>query len=164
MLRILDRGSVELDLESLGIPDRERTLFRKILNQPNGLILVTGPTGSGKTTTLYAALQYLASDDVNIVTVEDPIEYDLPRTNQTQVNPRVDYSFAEALRSILRQDPDMIMVGEIRDAETLSIAVRASITGHLVLSTLHTNSSIGAIPRLLDLGIEPFLRSCASSQ
>ncbi|NCW77057.1 MAG: type II secretion system protein GspE [Oxalobacteraceae bacterium] len=132
---------------------------RAVLAQPHGIVLVTGPTGSGKTTTLYAALAQLNASTINILTVEDPIEYELPGVGQTQVNPRIDMSFAKALRAILRQDPDVIMIGEIRDLETAQIAVQASLTGHLVLATLHTNDAAAAITRLLDMGIEPFLLS-----
>jgi general secretion pathway protein E len=133
--------------------------FDRLVKQPHGIVLVTGPTGSGKTTTLYAMLSRLDSASTNIMTVEDPIEYDLAGIGQTQVNPRIDMTFARALRAILRQDPDVIMIGEIRDQETAQIAVQASLTGHLVLATLHTNDSISAITRLLDMGIEPFLLS-----
>ena len=130
-----------------------------LFHQPHGIVLVTGPTGSGKTTTLYAAIRRLDHDTSNIMTVEDPIEYDLPGVGQTQVNPKIDMSFARALRSILRQDPDVIMIGEIRDLETAQIAVQASLTGHLVLATLHTNDAATAVTRLIDMGIEPFLLS-----
>jgi general secretion pathway protein E len=130
-----------------------------MINQPHGIVLVTGPTGSGKTTTLYAALSLLNAATTNIMTVEDPIEYDLNGVGQTQVNPRIDMTFAKALRAILRQDPDVIMIGEIRDLETAQIAVQASLTGHLVLATLHTNDAAAAVTRLLDMGIEPFLLS-----
>jgi general secretion pathway protein E len=130
-----------------------------LINQPHGIVLVTGPTGSGKTTTLYAALSRLDASTSNILTVEDPIEYDLPGIGQTQVNAKIDMSFAAALRAILRQDPDIIMIGEIRDLETAQIAVQASLTGHLVLATLHTNDSVSAVTRLTDMGVEPFLLS-----
>jgi general secretion pathway protein E len=133
--------------------------FDRLINQPHGIVLVTGPTGSGKTTTLYAALSRVNSTTTNILTVEDPIEYDLQGVGQTQVNPRIDMTFAKALRAILRQDPDVIMIGEIRDLETAQIAVQASLTGHLVLATLHTNDAAAAVTRLLDMGIEPFLLS-----
>ena len=133
--------------------------FNKLINQPHGIVLVTGPTGSGKTTTLYAALSRLNASTTNILTVEDPIEYELPGIGQTQVNAKIDMTFAKALRAILRQDPDVIMIGEIRDLETAQIAVQASLTGHLVLATLHTNDSAAAVTRLLDMGIEPFLLS-----
>jgi len=133
--------------------------FDQLITQPHGIVLVTGPTGSGKTTTLYAALSRLNTSTTNILTVEDPIEYELAGVGQTQVNPRIDMTFAKALRAILRQDPDVIMIGEIRDLETAQIAVQASLTGHLVLATLHTNDAAAAITRLLDMGIEPFLLS-----
>jgi general secretion pathway protein E len=133
--------------------------FDKLVKQPHGIVLVTGPTGSGKTTTLYAMLTRLDAGSTNIMTVEDPIEYDLAGIGQTQVNARIDMTFARALRAILRQDPDVIMIGEIRDQETAQIAVQASLTGHLVLATLHTNDSVSALTRLLDMGIEPFLLS-----
>jgi general secretion pathway protein E len=129
----------------------------KLIHQPHGIVLVTGPTGSGKSTTLYAALGRLDAAATNILTVEDPIEYDLPGIGQTQVNPRIDLTFAAALRAILRQDPDIIMIGEIRDLETAQIAVQASLTGHLVLATLHTNDAVSAVTRLTDMGVEPFL-------
>ena len=135
------------------------TAFDRLIAQPHGIVLVTGPTGSGKTTTLYAALSRLDSSTTNILTVEDPIAYDLEGIGQTQVNARIDMTFAKALRSILRQDPDVVMIGEIRDLETAQIAVQASLTGHLVLATLHTNDSISAVTRLIDMGIEPFLLS-----
>jgi general secretion pathway protein E len=137
--------------------DTTLAALRELVRQPHGIILVTGPTGSGKTTTLYAALSQLDSKHTNIVTVEDPIEYDLDGVGQTQVNPRIDLTFARALRAILRQDPDVVMIGEIRDLETAQIAVQASLTGHLVLATLHTNDAAGAVVRLVDMGIEPFL-------
>jgi general secretion pathway protein E len=133
--------------------------FEHLIAQPHGIVLVTGPTGSGKTTTLYAALQRLDAAHSNIMTVEDPIEYELPGVGQTQVNPKIDLDFAKALRAILRQDPDIIMIGEIRDHETAQIAVQASLTGHLVLATLHTNDAVSAVTRLTDMGIEPFLLS-----
>ncbi len=135
------------------------TLLQKLIRRPHGILLVTGPTGSGKTTTLYAALSLLNDHKRNIMTVEDPIEYYLDGINQTQVNTKVDMSFARGLRAILRQDPDVVMVGEVRDLETAEIAVQASLTGHLVLSTLHTNSAVGSITRLRDMGVEPFLLS-----
>jgi general secretion pathway protein E len=133
--------------------------FTQLLAQPHGIVLVTGPTGSGKTTTLYAALQQLDAARFNIMTVEDPIEYELAGIGQTQVNPKIDLDFAKALRAILRQDPDIIMIGEIRDHETAQIAIQASLTGHLVLATLHTNDAVSAVTRLTDMGIEPFLLS-----
>ena len=157
VLRLLDKQAGRLDLHQLGMdPAIEQTLDG-LIHKPNGILLVTGPTGSGKTTTLYAALSRLNDATRNIMTVEDPIEYYLDGIGQTQVNSRVDMSFARGLRAILRQDPDIVMVGEIRDLETAQIAVQASLTGHLVLSTLHTNTAVGAITRLRDMGIEPFL-------
>jgi len=159
VLRLLDKEAGRLDLGKLGMGPRTLVTFDKLVHQPHGIVLVTGPTGSGKTTTLYAALGRLDSSTTNILTVEDPIEYDLDGIGQTQVNARIDMTFAKALRSILRQDPDVIMIGEIRDLETAQIAVQASLTGHLVLATLHTNDSVSAITRLIDMGIEPFLLS-----
>ena len=157
VLRILDRSSVELDLAKLGFTDAMRGELSELLRQPNGIVLVTGPTGSGKTTTLYTALDMLNSTERKIFTVEDPIEYQMPGINQIQVQPRIGLDFANALRSILRQDPDIIMVGEIRDLETAQIAIQASLTGHLVLSTVHTNSAAATITRLLDMGVERYL-------
>ncbi|MCI4185934.1 type II secretion system ATPase GspE [Dickeya dianthicola] len=159
VLRLLDKNSVRLDLETLGMAEHHRRQLDTLINRPHGIILVTGPTGSGKSTTLYAALSRLNSAERNIMTVEDPIEYELEGIGQTQVNPKVDMTFARGLRAILRQDPDVVLVGEIRDGETAQIAVQASLTGHLVLSTLHTNSALGALSRLQDMGIEPFLLS-----
>jgi general secretion pathway protein E len=159
VLRLLDKESGKLDLESLGMSPDTQAQFDKLISQPHGIVLVTGPTGSGKTTTLYAALSRLNNASTNILTVEDPIEYELNGVGQTQVNARIDMTFAKALRAILRQDPDIIMIGEIRDLETAQIAVQASLTGHLVLATLHTNDSAAAVTRLLDMGIEPFLLS-----
>jgi general secretion pathway protein E len=159
VLRLLDKESGKLDLQKLGMSDEAMVQFDELIAQPHGIILVTGPTGSGKTTTLYAALSRLKKSSTNILTVEDPVEYELEGIGQTQVNPRIDMSFAKALRAILRQDPDIIMIGEIRDLETAQIAVQASLTGHLVLATLHTNDSAAAVTRLLDMGIEPFLLS-----
>jgi general secretion pathway protein E len=157
VLRLLDKEVGRLQLERLGMaPDVLRGLD-ELIHQPHGIFLATGPTGSGKTTTLYAALGRLDAATTNILTVEDPIEYDLPGIGQTQVNPRINLSFASALRAILRQDPDVIMIGEIRDLETAQIAVQASLTGHLVLATLHTNDAVSAVTRLLDMGVEPFL-------
>ncbi|NIY46290.1 type II secretion system ATPase GspE [Cedecea colo] len=157
VLRLLDKNSVPLELAALGMPPLLCQQVSALLAQPHGIILVTGPTGSGKSTTLYAGLSQLNNKERNILTVEDPIEYDLPGIGQTQVNSKVDMTFARGLRAILRQDPDVVMVGEIRDGETAEIAVQASLTGHLVLSTLHTNSAAGAVTRLQDMGIEPFL-------
>ena len=159
VLRLLDKEAGRLDLQNLGMSTEVLAQFDKLIAQPHGIVLVTGPTGSGKTTTLYAALSRLNSTSTNILTVEDPIEYELTGIGQTQVNPRIDMTFAKALRAILRQDPDIIMIGEIRDLETAQIAVQASLTGHLVLATLHTNDSAAAVTRLLDMGIEPFLLS-----
>lgn len=159
VLRLLDKNNARLNLEDLGMTGHNREHFSSLIRKPHGIILVTGPTGSGKSTTLYAGLTEINSRDRNILTVEDPIEFDLPGIGQTQVNPRVDMTFARGLRAILRQDPDVVMVGEIRDVETAQIAVQASLTGHLVLSTLHTNTAAGAITRLEDMGIEPFLLS-----
>jgi general secretion pathway protein E len=157
VMRLLDKQAGRLNLTSLGMPRETLNTLDKLINQPHGIILVTGPTGSGKTTTLYAALGQLDTKRHNIMTVEDPIEYDLEGIGQTQVNPKVDVTFARALRAILRQDPDIIMIGEIRDLETAQIAVQASLTGHLVLATLHTNDAAGAVTRLVDMGVEPFL-------
>lgn len=157
VLRLLDKQAGRLDLEQLGMDHDTKTMIDGLIAKPHGIILVTGPTGSGKTTTLYAALTRLNDHSRNIMTVEDPIEYYLDGVGQTQVNTRVDMTFARGLRAILRQDPDVVMVGEIRDLETAEIAVQASLTGHLVLSTLHTNTAVGAITRLRDMGVEPFL-------
>ena len=159
VLRLLDKNNARLNLEDLGMTQANRNHFSSLIRKPHGIILVTGPTGSGKSTTLYAGLSEINSKDRNILTVEDPIEFDLQGIGQTQVNPRVDMTFARGLRAILRQDPDVVMVGEIRDIETAQIGVQASLTGHLVLSTLHTNTAAGAITRLEDMGIEPFLLS-----
>lgn len=159
VLRLLDKQNARLDLVQLGMEPRTLNLMKKLIAMPHGIILVTGPTGSGKTTTLYAALSSLNNQTRNILTVEDPIEFDLPGIGQTQVNYKVNMTFAKGLRAILRQDPDVVMVGEIRDLDTAQIAIQASLTGHLVLSTLHTNSAVGAITRLHDMGIEPFLLS-----
>ncbi|WP_374703418.1 GspE/PulE family protein [Bacillus sp. Marseille-P3661] len=157
VIRILDLGSVLNKLSELGFNKINYKRFIKLIEQPSGIILITGPTGSGKSSTLYAALNYLNSDEVNIITVEDPVEYQIEGINQVQVNANVGLTFAAGLRSILRQDPNIIMVGEIRDTETAEIAIRASLTGHLVLSTLHTNSAIATIPRLIDMDVEPYL-------
>ena len=157
VLRLLDKNSTRLDLQDLGMTDGNRARFSQLIDKPHGIILVTGPTGSGKSTTLYAGLSQIDSKERNILTVEDPIEYAIEGIGQTQVNTKVDMTFARGLRAILRQDPDVVMVGEIRDAETAEIAVQASLTGHLVLSTLHTNTAVGAVTRLRDMGIEPFL-------
>ena len=157
VMRLLDKQAGRLTLENLGMANDVQTRFNTLLHKPDGIILVTGPTGSGKTTTLYAGLARINVKSRNILTVEDPIEYYIDGIGQTQVNSKVGMSFARGLRSILRQDPDIVMIGEIRDLETATIAVQASLTGHLVLSTLHTNSAIGAITRLRDMGVEPFL-------
>ena len=159
VLRLLDKQAGSLDLDQVGMEPGELEIMNTIIRKPHGIILVTGPTGSGKTTTLYAVLTRLNNKDRNIMTVEDPIEYYLDGVSQTQVQPKVDMSFARGLRAILRQDPDVVMVGEIRDLETAEIAVQASLTGHLVLSTLHTNTAIGSVTRLRDMGVEPFLVS-----
>ncbi len=157
VLRILDRGAVRLGLPDLGLEGRLLDSWKQVIAHPHGIVLVTGPTGSGKTTTLYAAVEILRSGRVNILTVEDPVEYQIEGIGQMQVNPRINLTFAAGLRSILRQDPDIIMVGEIRDDETALIAVQAALTGHLVLSTLHTNDAASAAPRLMDMNIEPYL-------
>ncbi|MBI4212422.1 MAG: type II secretion system ATPase GspE, partial [Deltaproteobacteria bacterium] len=161
VMRLLDAGSVLLDLDTLGFSGHNLETFKKILNFKNGIILVTGPTGSGKTTTLYAALSRLNTNDVKILTVDDPVEYQLKGANQMQVNPKINLTFASGLRAFLRQDPDIIMVGEVRDRETAEIAIQASLTGHLVLSTLHTNDASSSITRLVDMGVEPFLVASA---
>lgn len=157
VLRILDKDNAGIDLDGLGMNARIHDLFQSALGEPNGIVLVTGPTGSGKTTTLYAGLKLLNDGSRNILTVEDPVEYAVDGVGQTQINPQVGLTFAAGLRAILRQDPDTVMVGEIRDTETAQIAVQAALTGHLVLSTVHTNDSVGAITRLRDMGVEPFL-------
>ena len=157
VLRLLDTSAARLDLSALGLSDATLTALRNAVRMPHGLVLVTGPTGSGKTTTLYAAVSELDRERLNVVSVEDPVEYALDRVAQTQVNPRIELTFARALRSILRHDPDVIIVGEIRDRETAEIAIQASLTGHLVLASLHTNTAGAAITRLVDMGVEPFL-------
>jgi general secretion pathway protein E len=159
VLRLLDKTAGKISLESVGMQGGMLQSFDKLITQPHGIILVTGPTGSGKTTTLYAALSKLDAGSTNIMTVEDPIEYELAGVGQTQVNAKIDLTFAKALRAILRQDPDVIMIGEIRDFETAQIAIQASLTGHLVLATLHTNDASSAVTRLTDMGVEPFLLS-----
>ncbi len=159
VLRLLDKQSGQLQLNQLSMPESVLEGFQRALHSPHGILLVTGPTGSGKTTTLYAGLSEINDTARNILTIEDPVEYMLPGIGQTQVNTKVDMTFARGLRAILRQDPDVVMVGEIRDLETAEIAVQASLTGHLVLSTLHTNTAIGAVTRLQDMGVEPFLLS-----
>ena len=157
--RILDKQSLIVGLDKLGMSDEISEPFGQDITRPHGIILVTGPTGSGKTTTLYSALTFLNRPDTKIITLEDPVEYELPVINQAQINTAKGFTFAKGLRAILRQDPDILLVGEIRDVETAELAIRAALTGHLVFSTLHTNSAVGAIPRLLDMGIEPFLLS-----
>jgi general secretion pathway protein E len=157
VLRLLDKQAGRLELPRLGMPDDILLALQQLLGKPHGILLVTGPTGSGKTTSLYAALSSLNDQTRNILTVEDPIEYHLPGVGQMPVNPKVDMTFARGLRAILRQDPDVVMVGEIRDRETAEIAVQASLTGHLVLSTLHTNSAVGAVTRLVDMGVDAYL-------
>lgn len=159
VMRLLDKTSVVLRLEDLGLGGARLEAFKNLITKPNGIILSTGPTGSGKTTTLYSALSRINSEDINIITVEDPIEYQIRGIGQIQVNPKIDLTFAAGLRSILRQDPDVIMVGEIRDPETAEIAIQSSLTGHLVFSTLHTNDASSAVTRLIEMGIEPFLVS-----
>lgn len=159
VMRVLEKNSNVSDLEKLGLWGRNRKVLETKIKEPFGIILITGPTGSGKSTSLYAFLQILNKEDRNIITLEDPIEYFMEGVNQSQVRPEIGYNFANGLRSILRQDPNVIMVGEIRDGETAELAIHAALTGHLVLSTLHTNDAIGAIPRLVDMGIEPFLLS-----
>jgi type IV pilus assembly protein PilB len=157
VMRILDPTKRSVNLGSIGLSLEQQEQVKLALDKPYGLILLTGPTGSGKTTTLYAMLNYLDRERYNVVSLEDPIEYDIPGVSQSQVRPEIDYTFSSGLRSILRQDPDIVMVGEMRDAETAKLAIQAALTGHLVLSTLHTNNSIGVIPRLIDMGIESYL-------
>jgi type IV pilus assembly protein PilB len=157
VMRLLDESSKGLTLEGMGLWGEPLEKIHRAIKKPNGMLLVTGPTGSGKTTTLYTIMDILNQPQVNISTVEDPIEYKMFRINQTQVNPSIGLTFSQGLRALLRQDPDIIMVGEIRDEETMEIAIHAAMTGHLVLSTLHTNSAAGTVPRLLDMGAEPFL-------
>ncbi|MEJ2526450.1 MAG: ATPase, T2SS/T4P/T4SS family, partial [Desulfuromonadales bacterium] len=157
VLRLLDKASSVLSLEEIGLDRDILRQFETMIGKSHGILLVTGPTGSGKTTTLYGALTRLNSREKNIITVEDPIEYQLPGVGQIQVNPKIDLTFANGLRSILRQDPDIIMVGEIRDRETAEIAVQSALTGHMVFSTLHTNDAAGALTRLVEMGVEPFL-------
>jgi general secretion pathway protein E len=159
VLRLLDKEGGRLELQGLGMDPATQAAVDALVHQPHGIVLVTGPTGSGKTTTLYAALSRIDSLGLNIMTVEDPIEYELEGVSQTQVNPKIEMTFARALRSILRHDPDVIMIGEIRDLETAQIAVQASLTGHLVLATLHTNDAVSATTRLVDMGVEPYLLS-----
>ncbi|HEX7030544.1 MAG TPA: type II secretion system ATPase GspE [Gammaproteobacteria bacterium] len=159
VMRLLDKQAGRLDLDHLGMDPVTKEVMHELIRKPHGILLVTGPTGSGKTTTLYAALSDINDQSRNILTVEDPIEYDLEGIGQMQVNTKVDMTFARGLRAILRQDPDVVMVGEIRDLETAEIAVQASLTGHMVMSTLHTNTAVGAVTRLRDMGVEPFLLS-----
>ncbi len=159
VLRLLDKSESKFTLEGLGMDGEVLKSFSKLIQQPHGIVLVTGPTGSGKTTTLYASLGRVDTSTTNVLTVEDPVEYELPGIGQTQVNPKIDLTFAKALRAILRQDPDVIMIGEIRDFETAQIAIQASLTGHLVLATVHTNDSVSSVTRLVDMGVEPFLLS-----
>ena len=159
VLRLLDKSGAKLNLAAVGMEGNTLQRFTRLLKQPHGIVLVTGPTGSGKTTTLYAALSLFDANINNIMTVEDPIEYEIPGVGQTQVNARIELSFARALRAILRQDPDVIMIGEIRDFETAQIAIQASLTGHLVLATLHTNDASSAITRLIDMGVDAYLLS-----
>jgi general secretion pathway protein E len=159
VMRILDKADIVIDLDKLGFSPDTLTQFHKLIQKPNGIVLVTGPTGSGKTTTLYGALDKINSPDLKIITVEDPVEYQLKGINQIQVKPAIGLNFADALRHIVRQDPDVIMIGEIRDLETAEIAVQSALTGHMVFSTLHTNDAPSAITRLMDLGLESFLLS-----
>ena len=159
VLRLLDKSESKFTLEALGMDGQVLSAFNRLVHQPHGIVLVTGPTGSGKTTTLYASLGRIDTASTNVLTVEDPIEYELAGIGQTQVNTKIDLSFGKALRAILRQDPDVIMIGEIRDFETAQIAIQASLTGHLVLATLHTNDAPSAITRLIDMGVEPYLLS-----
>jgi type IV pilus assembly protein PilB len=161
VLRVLEKNRSILDVEKLGMRPTNLEIFKKLLGRSYGLILVTGPTGSGKTTTLYAAINYLSSVEKNVVTIEDPVEYQLDNINQNPVNEAIGLGFAKMLKHILRQDPDIILVGEIRDRETAVIAVQAALTGHLVLSTLHTNDALGALTRMVDMGVEPYLLSSA---
>ncbi len=161
VMRVLDKTSNSMDLEKLGLWGRNRSILEGRIHAPYGIILMTGPTGSGKTTTLYALLQILNKEERNIITLEDPVEYYVEGINQSQIKPEIGYTFATGLRSILRQDPNIIMVGEVRDSETAELVIHAALTGHLVLSTLHTNNAIGVIPRLIDMGVEPFLLSSA---
>ena len=159
VLRLLDKAESKFTLEGLGMSGQVLDAFHRLIQQPHGIVLVTGPTGSGKTTTLYASLERMDTSTMNVLTVEDPVEYELPGIGQTQVNARIELTFAKALRSILRQDPDVIMIGEIRDYETAQIAIQASLTGHLVLATVHTNDAVSSVTRLIDMGVEPYLLS-----
>ncbi len=157
VIRILDSEKGVKPLDQLGLSKRNLELLREAITKPYGLVLITGPTGSGKSTTLYSMMNELDKETSNIVSLEDPVEYHMPDINQSQMMPEIGYTFASGLRSILRQDPDVIMVGEIRDKETAQLAIQAALTGHLVLSTLHTNSAVGAVPRLIDMGVDPYL-------
>jgi type II secretory ATPase GspE/PulE/Tfp pilus assembly ATPase PilB-like protein len=161
VIRILDRTNLNVDLEKMGFPKKELAQFQKLIKKPYGKLLVTGPTGSGKTTTLYGALQNINTSDKKIITIEDPVEYQIRGINQIHVKPKIGLDFASGLRSIVRQDPDVIMVGEIRDTKTADVAIQAALTGHLVFSTVHTNDAAGAITRLLDMGVENYLISSA---
>jgi type IV pilus assembly protein PilB len=163
VMRLLDKSSYDYNLDSIGMNPARLALFKKAIRQPNGIVILTGPTGSGKTTSLYAVINFIKKPGINISTVEDPIEYNMTGINQTQVNPATGMTFAKSLRTLLRQDPDVIMVGEMRDRETAEIAIRSSLTGHLVLSTLHTNDAPSAVTRLVDMGIEPYLVSSSVS-
>jgi general secretion pathway protein E len=158
-MRLLDKSNVLLSLSHLGMSQRDLDTFLKLIKVPYGIILVTGPTGSGKTTTLYSALSILNQPDINIITIEDPVEYQIKGISQVQVNPKIDLTFANGLRTIVRQDPDVILVGEIRDLDTAEIAIQSALTGHLVFSTLHTNDAASAVTRLIDMGVESFLVS-----
>ena len=161
VLRILDKGALKLEFQALGFTNQDQSRIQSLIQRPHGIILVTGPTGSGKTTTLYTALRHVNAKEKSVFTLEDPIEYQMPMIRQTQVNADIGMTFAAGLRALLRQDPDVILVGEIRDQETADLAMRAALTGHLVFSTLHTNDAVGAIPRLIDMGVEPFLLASA---
>ena len=161
VIRILDRGNLNVNLEKMGFPKEQLEEFQKLIQKPYGKLLVTGPTGSGKTTTLYGALQNINTSDKKIITIEDPVEYQMRGINQIHVKPQIGLDFANGLRSIVRQDPDVIMVGEVRDAQTADVAIQAALTGHLVFSTVHTNDAAGAITRLLDMGVENYLISSA---
>jgi type II secretory ATPase GspE/PulE/Tfp pilus assembly ATPase PilB-like protein len=157
VMRVLDKSTATVKLAQLGFSEDSLNIYQSLIDRPNGIVLMTGPTGSGKTTTLYASLNKISSPDINIITVEDPVEYRLKYIRQTQINVKAGITFASAIRAILRQDPDVIMIGEMRDRETVEIAIQAAMTGHLVFSTLHTNSAAGAISRMMDMGVEPFL-------
>ena len=159
VLRVLDRSSVNLQLESLGLPKHVYEFVTEVIQRPNGIVIVTGPTGCGKTTTLYSCMSRVNAIDSKLLTAEDPVEYDIEGIMQVAINEAAGMTFGKALRSFLRQDPDIIMVGEMRDLETAQISIQASLTGHLVLSTLHTNDASGAVTRLIDMGVEPFLIS-----